>query len=109
MSQYVYDSLIPVTAFLKKYPMLKIEISSHTDSRGKPAMNIKLSEFRAFHVWEYLIKGQGIDSTRLRYKGYGATALIISDKVILKANTKEEKEKLHQINRRTELKVIGTK
>ena len=109
MNPTVKDSLVPVADFLKKYPTLKVEISSHTDSRGSTNGNLQLSKFRAEHVWNYLIKGKGIDSTRLSYKGYGKSALLISDNEILKAKTKEEKEKLHQINRRTELKVTDTK
>jgi len=103
----VRDSLEPVAAFLKKYLTLKIEISCYTDSRGAANGNLQLSKFRAESVWDYLIKGKGIDSARLSYKGYGKSLLIISDNEILKAKTKEEKEKLHQINRRTELKVVS--
>ncbi len=109
MNPTVNDSLLPVAAFLKKYPTLKVEISSHTDSRGSTKGNLQLSKFRAEHVWDYLIKSKGIDSTRLHYKGYGATLLIIPDAEILKVKTREEKEKLHKINRRTELKVIDVK
>lgn len=103
------DSLQPISDFLKKYPILKIEISCHTDSQGKDTLNIMLSNFRAKYVWDYLIKEKGIDSNRLNYKGYGETRLIISDSEILKTKTKEEKEQLHKINSRTELKVINVK
>jgi OmpA family len=109
MNPTVNDSLVPVADFLKKYPTLKVEISSHADSRGSANGNLQLSKFRAEHVWNYLIKGKGIDSTRLYYKGYGATLLIIPDTEILKVKAREEKEKLHKINRRTELKVIDLK
>jgi len=105
----VRDSLEPVADFLKKHLTLKIEISCYTDSRGAVNGNLQLSKFRAENVWDYLIKGKGIDSTRLSYKGYGKSSLIISDNEILKAKTKEEKERLHKINRRTELKVIDVK
>ena len=109
MGKETVDSLQPIANFLKKYPTLKVEISCHTDSRGKDTLNLMLSDFRAKHVWDYLIKEKGIDSTRLNYKGYGETLLIVSDSEILKAKTKEEKEQLHKINRRTELKVIDVK
>jgi outer membrane protein OmpA-like peptidoglycan-associated protein len=109
MGKETIDSLQPIADFLKKYPILKIEISCHTDSRGKDTLNIMLSNFRAKYVMDYLIKEKGIDSNRLNYKGYGETRLIISDSEILKAKTKEEKEQLHKINRRTELKVIDVR
>ena len=107
MNPNVNDSLKPVANFLKKNSTLKTEISTHTDSRGTAKSNLALSKFRAQHVWDYLIKEKGIDSTRLNYKGYGSTLLIISDAEILKVKTREEKEKLHKINRRTELKIIS--
>ena len=109
MGKETFDSLQPIADFLKKYPTLKIEISCHTDGRGKDTLNIMLSNFRAKHIWDYLIKEKGIDSNRLTYKGYGEIRLIVSVSEILKVRTKEEKEKLHKINRRTELKVIDVR
>ena len=100
------DSLQPIAMFLKKYPALKVEISCHRDSRGKDTANIILTDFWAKSVRNYLIEEKGIDSTRLTYKGYGETLLIISDKELLKAKTNEQKDKIHRINRRTELKVL---
>lgn len=106
MGTETIDSLQPVAEFLKKNPTLKVEISCHTDSRGRDTLNIILSDFRAKHVRDYLINEKGIAANRLTFKGYGESAPIISAKEILKAKTSREKEKLYSINRRTELKVL---
>ena len=103
------DSLKPVADFLKRYPALIVEIGCHTDMRGSVEDNRTLSEFRAKHAWEYLVNVQGIDSARLKYKGYGEMLPLIEEKQIKVANTKQEKEYLFSVNRRTELKVMGTK
>ena len=106
MGTETIDSLKPVAEFLKKNPTLKVEISCHTDSRGRDTLNIMLSDFRAKHVRDYLINEKGIAANRLTFKGYGESAPIISAKEILKAKTNRDKEKLYSINRRTELKVL---
>jgi hypothetical protein len=107
ISPLAKDSLNLVADFLKKYPALSIEIACHTDSRGEAIPNSQLSNFRAKSIYEYLIKYQGISPSQISYKGYGELYPIISEAAIRKALTLEEKEKLHQINRRTELKVVS--
>lgn len=81
---------------LKDNPDISIELSSHTDSRQTDEYNRVLSEKRAKSAVAYLIS-RGIDSSRLIAKGYGESRLKIKD-----AKTEEE----HQVNRRTEFKVI---
>jgi outer membrane protein OmpA-like peptidoglycan-associated protein len=59
-----------LTAFMIENPEVKIELSSHTDSRGSVAYNQKLSERRAKSALDYILsKGIGID--RITSKGYG--------------------------------------
>ncbi len=86
--------------FLKDNPELKIEIDSHTDSRGSAANNLKLSQARAQEVVNYLQKN-GIDKARLIAKGYGATRLVNGCKVGVKCTDAQNEQ-----NRRTEFKVI---
>ncbi len=62
--------------FLEQNPGIKIEIDGHTDAVGDKNFNLKLSEKRAKAVQNYLIK-KGISDTRLSYKGYGETQLLI--------------------------------
>lgn len=86
------DKLVKI---LEDNPTIKIELSSHTDSRSSDAYNQDLSQRRAESAVEYLVS-QGIERERMVAKGYGETQLIIEN-----ATTEED----HQINRRTEFKV----
>lgn len=90
------DKLVNI---LKDNPDIKIELSSHTDSRGDDDYNMRLSQRRAEAAVNYIIS-KGISRDRLRAKGYGETKHIIPD-----AKTEEEHEK----NRRTEFKIIEYK
>ncbi|WP_296704864.1 OmpA family protein [Algoriphagus sp.] len=87
------DKLVQI---LKDNPSIRIELSSHTDDRSSDAYNQDLSQRRAQSAVDYIVS-QGIDPGRLVAKGYGESQLIIEN-----AQTEEE----HQINRRTEFKVI---
>ncbi len=90
------DKLVRV---LKDNPTIEIELGSHTDARGNDQYNYVLSDKRAYAVVQYLI-ANGIDPTRLTYKGYGEKVLInqCGNGVICS-------EEAHQQNRRTEFKV----
>ena len=102
------QSLNGVLAFMKKYPHLIIEIGNHTDSRGSAMYSRNISQLRARSLRDWFIKS-GIASERLVAKGYLESRLLISDAEIKKLSTKEEKEKAHQMNRRTEFLIIGKK
>ena len=56
---------------------------------------------------EQLAEEKGIPKERLEAKGYGMTQLLISDAVIKAAKTTQEKEALHQKNRRTSFKILN--
>ncbi len=84
---------------LKDNPAIRIELSSHTDSRSSDEYNLTLSQQRAQAAVDYLVS-QGIAADRMVAKGYGETKLLIPN-----AQTEEE----HQTNRRTEFKVIEIK
>jgi peptidoglycan-associated lipoprotein len=89
---------------LEDNPEIKIELSSHTDSRQTAAYNDDLSKRRAQSAVDYIIS-KGIDADRLIARGYGESQLIISDDEINKHPTEAAKEAAHQRNRRTEFKV----
>lgn len=94
----VLDTLVNV---LKENPNVKVEIGSHTDSRGKDAYNMRLSQARAQSVVDYLVQ-HGIDSTLLGAKGYGETQPVNKCTNGVKC-TEEE----FQANRRTTFKVTS--
>jgi outer membrane protein OmpA-like peptidoglycan-associated protein len=69
-----YPVLDVVGQVLAKWPELKIEVGGHTDSRGKPDKNQKLSEDRANAVLAYIVKKfPGLQPTQYTVRGYGAT------------------------------------
>jgi outer membrane protein OmpA-like peptidoglycan-associated protein len=91
--------------FLQKNPSLSIEISGHTDNRGDANINLQLSTDRAKAVYSYILS-KGIEQKRLTYKGYGSSQPINSAEDIAKITTEAAKEKAHQMNRRTEYKLL---
>ncbi len=76
-------------------PTLKIELGSHTDSKGSDDYNLKLSDSRSKSVVEYLI-GKGISAGRLVAKGYGETKPIDTN----------DTDAGRQNNRRTDFKIL---
>lgn len=92
-SQAELDKLIQL---LNENPTIRIEIGGHTDTIGKAASNLKLSQNRAKAVVDYLISKK-ITPQRLSFKGYGAAKPIASNR------TEEGRAQ----NRRTEMKVIS--
>ena len=59
-----------VAEALSDNPTIEIRIEGHTDSRGKDAYNLALSQSRAEAVREYLI-GKNIEEARLVAEGFG--------------------------------------
>ncbi|SNR33299.1 WD40-like Beta Propeller Repeat [Lutibacter agarilyticus] len=89
-----------VVGVLKKYPTLKIEVQSHTDSRAPDNYNLSLSERRANSSMNYIIS-QGIDPKRVVGKGYGETKLKNKCSNGIPCSNTE-----HELNRRTEFVII---
>ena len=92
-----YVELDKIVERLLKNSNLKVEIRSHTDSRGSVSLNTKLSQARAKSVVDYLIS-KGIAATRLSAMGYGKSQLLVK---------KEKTEEDYQANRRTEFAILG--
>jgi outer membrane protein OmpA-like peptidoglycan-associated protein len=92
---------------LNKKTKIIIEISGHTDSKGKDAYNMKLSQKRATSVRKYLMKN-GVASSRVTAVGKGESKPIARNTNPDGSDNPEGR----QLNRRIELKVIsdgGTK
>lgn len=120
-SMVALDALVET---LEDNPNITIELMSHTDVRPFRAMsNLELSQNRAQSVMNYLIS-KGIVSDRISARGYGPDQPRVVDEKIaeqynfLKAGdtlTKpyidvlpndQNKEIAHQLNRRTEFRVL---
>jgi len=57
---------------------LSFVVEGHTDIKGTPAYNLKLSDQRASSVVQYLTN-QGVEKNRLKAIGKGSTELLIPD------------------------------
>ncbi|MBL6448925.1 OmpA family protein [Fulvivirga sp. 29W222] len=90
-----YEELDLVIDLMKQNPSMKIRLEGHTDNRGLPKHNLRLSKKRAEAVEQYLIK-HGISSKRVSGKGYGGSKPIAD-------NDDPEKRKL---NRRVEFTIV---
>ena len=93
--------LTKIVEVMREYPKMKIDIRSHTDSRGADSYNLKLSDRRAKSTLEWIVK-QGIDRKRLKAKGYGETRLVNGC-----SNGVPCTEEEHQENRRSEFIVVA--
>ena len=100
------DDFVPVldsiAANLRHFTNMRIEVISHTDSRGSAAYNLELSQLRAESVMNYLIS-KGVAPSRIRSIGRGEQELLnhCSDGIRC---TDEQ----HGLNRRTEIKLYKT-
>lgn len=116
--QVIYD-------LMTKYPDMVIELSSHTDARGADEYNRQLSQRRAESARRWLVN-KGIPRARIEAKGYGESQPKTVDakaaskfsflkegdllteayvNTLLPDSTKFEAA--HQLNRRTEFKIIA--
>ena len=95
------EELSKVVFIMRKFPNIRIKIESHTDSRGKDAYNLKLSDNRAKSTRDYIVS-QEIDASRIESAiGYGESRLINKCKNGVKC-TEEE----HLLNRRSDFIII---
>ncbi len=82
-------------------PNLKVELGSHTDSRGSDSYNKILSQKRSDSAVAYMLKN-GIKQSRIEAKGYGKTQLVNGCSNGVTCSDDE-----HRKNRRTGFKIIG--
>lgn len=124
------DSLSDLLIILVNNPTYVIELASHTDSRPfLRVTNDTLSQRRAESVVEFL-HARGIERERLVPKGYGDRVprtlkhdctvemngktykfdkgITLTDDYINKLKTHGEREAAHQLNRRTEFRILRT-
>ena len=88
---------------LNENSSMEIELGSHTDCRGNEAANLSLSDKRAKSCVDYIKNGIN-DKNRISGKGYGESMPVNDCACVENKTACSEKE--HQINRRTEFKVI---
>lgn len=118
------EELDRLVKLLNDNPNITIELSAHTDMKGNDEFNQELAQKRAQSCCDYLIK-HGIEKERLTPVGYGESKPVVVDKDLNKKYAwlpvdqvldeefisklpADKQEICHQINRRTEFKVVKT-
>lgn len=100
-----YDAsveLAKIIAVLKEYPTMKIDIRSHTDSRGDDEYNEELSNKRAKSTISYIISRGEIAASRISGKGYGESRPV--NRCVNGIPCSQED---HQLNRRSEFIILS--
>lgn len=103
-SEIRYDAsveLAKVIAVMHENPKMKIDVRSHTDSRGDDNYNEQLSEMRAKSTVAYIIS-KGISADRLTGKGYGESRLVNGCSNGIPCSVEK-----HQLNRRSEFIILA--
>lgn len=113
-----------ILELMQQHPDMVIELSSHTDARGDDAYNRALSQRRAEAARRWLIE-RGIERRRIRAVGYGETQPkkvdaqtaqkypflkegdVLTEDFINSLEAEEQREIAHQLNRRTEFKIVA--
>jgi OOP family OmpA-OmpF porin len=90
-----FDELDMVVDFMRLNPAVTIELSGHTDNRGRHDMNMKLSRERVQVVKQYLVD-KGVEERRITGRGYGGTRPIADN----------EAEETRALNRRVEFTIM---
>jgi len=118
------EELDRLVKLLNDNPNITIELSAHTDLKGNDEFNQELAQKRAQSCCDYLIK-HGIEKERLTPMGYGESKPVVADKALhdkypfipqeqvldeefISKLPADKQEICHQINRRTEFKVLKT-
>jgi outer membrane protein OmpA-like peptidoglycan-associated protein len=91
-----FPLLSQVAQVLNDFAKMRISIEGHTDSVGKDAANLRLSQQRAEAVLDYLIS-KGISPERMEANGFGPTKPVASNKT---ARGRAQ-------NRRTEFRIVS--
>lgn len=94
--------LAKIIKYMNEFPNVKVDVRSHTDSRGRDAYNFALSNRRNKSTRAYIIDKGGISKDRLSGKGYGETQLTNHCSNGVKCSKAE-----HQANRRSEFIVVA--
>ncbi|MEM1214369.1 MAG: OmpA family protein [Bacteroidota bacterium] len=108
---------------MTEYSDMKVELGSHTDSRGNDDYNMNLSQRRAESARRWLMR-KGIARARIVAQGYGETVPkvidsvqnvknpflavddILTEEYIEALPEEEQREAAFQLNRRTEFKIL---
>jgi outer membrane protein OmpA-like peptidoglycan-associated protein len=90
-----HDELDEVVTMLNNNPTMIVQLEGHTDAKGDPKLNMKLSQDRVDAVKFYLVS-KGSAKSKIKTKAFGGTSPL----------SMENTEQAHKMNRRVELRIL---
>ncbi len=95
ISEQSFAELDKVVLMMNQNPNMVVQLEGHTDTRGDPKANMRLSQSRVDAVKDYLISKK-IPKNKVKTKAFGGTVPI----------SREDTEEAHRLNRRVELRIL---
>ncbi|WP_229725410.1 OmpA family protein [Hymenobacter baengnokdamensis] len=96
ISPAMHPTLDRITLFLADHPTYRLSIAGHTDGRGDPEVNEKLSQDRAEEIRRYIERKGKLSPNRIESFGYGSSKPLKDELTDADA----------RINRRVEFRLI---
>jgi OmpA-OmpF porin, OOP family len=90
-----HPELDQLAKMLHDNPHMVIQLEGHTDVKGDPSANLKLSQQRVDAAKNYLIT-KGVAKARVKTKAFGGTQPL----------SRENTEAAHKLNRRVEVRIL---
>lgn len=91
-----FDELDEVVKMLQTYPKMVIQLEGHTDTKGDPKQNMRLSQDRVDAVKDYLIS-KGVSKAKVKTKAFGGTQPL----------SRADTEEAHRMNRRVQVRILS--
>ena len=90
-----FEELDQVVKMLTSYPKMVIQLEGHTDVKGDPKQNMKLSQERVDAVKSYLVS-KGVSKNKVKTKAFGGTQPL----------SRADTEEAHKMNRRVQVRIL---
>jgi OmpA-OmpF porin, OOP family len=90
-----FEELDQVVKMLTSYPRMVIQLEGHTDVKGDPKQNMKLSQERVDAVKSYLVS-KGVSKNKVKTKAFGGTQPL----------SRADTEEAHKMNRRVQVRIL---
>jgi len=91
-----FAELDEVVKMLQTYPKMIIQLEGHTDTKGDPKQNMKLSQDRVDAVKDYLVS-KGVNKNKVKTKAFGGTQPL----------SRADTEEAHKMNRRVQVRILA--
>jgi outer membrane protein OmpA-like peptidoglycan-associated protein len=96
-----------LVSWLKKYPLVQIQLGVHSDLRGASALN-KTNSVAKSQSLKTALTEAGIEASRIIPIGFGEDLPLVPEQKILLVKNKTEQEQLYRSNERIEIKILLT-